>query len=218
MQLMAESNAYWTPTLQTLKVDTFPDLRQLKSNPLLKYIPKMRQALWWNPLLGRDGKNTTAERHILNVDFYNAVTRQVKMASKHKVPLMAGTDVTDTNIIPGFSLHTELTDLVAAGLTNHEALKAATITPAKYCDLESDFGSIAKGKIADVLILAKNPLEDISNTRSISGVILGGSYYDEQQLEALTSLTESTASSIHMNIKFLTSLLSSPLMRKQLAD
>ena len=218
MQLMTENNAHWTPTLQTLKVDTFSNLQHLKSNPLLKYVPKMRQALWWNPLLGRDGKTSTAEQHKLNVDFYNAVATQVKMASKHKVPIMVGTDVTDTNIIPGFSLHTELADLVAAGLTNQEALMAATITPARYCDLEKDFGSIEEGKIADLLILAKNPLKDINNTQSILGVILGGSYFDDQQLNALTSLTESTASSIHMNLKFLTSLLSSPLMRKQLAD
>ncbi|MEQ9308586.1 MAG: amidohydrolase family protein [Balneolaceae bacterium] len=218
MQLMSENSSYWTPTLQTLKVDTFSNLDHLKSNPLLKYIPKMRQSLWWNPFLGRDGKNASDELHKLNEDFYNMVTTQVKMASKHKVPIMAGTDVTDTNIIPGFSLHNELAELVKAGLTTQEALMAATITPARYSNLDSDFGSIEEGKIADLLILAKNPLEDISNTRTITGVTFGGAYYDEQKLEELKSLTESTASSIHMNLKFLTSLLSSPLMRIQLAD
>lgn len=178
----------------------------------------MRQSLWWNPFLGRDGKKASDELHKLNEDFYNMVTTQVKMASKNKVPIMAGTDVTDTNIIPGFSLHNELAELVKAGLTTHEALMAATITPARYSNLDSDFGSIEEGKIADLLILAKNPLEDISNTRTITGVTFGGAYYDEQKLEELKSLTESTASSIHMNLKFLTSLLSSPLMRIQLAD
>lgn len=218
MQLMSENNSYWTPTLQTLKVDTFSNLDYLTSNPLLKYIPKMRQALWWNPILGRDGKNASDELHQLNVDFYDVVTTQVKMASTHKVSIMTGTDVTDTNIIPGFSLHDELAELVKAGLTTREALMAATITPTRFSHLDSDFGSIEEGKIADLLILAKNPLEDISNTKTITGVIFGGAYYDEQKLEELRSLTESTASSIHMNLKFLTSLLSSPLMRKQLAD
>ena len=218
MDLMYENNSYWTPTLQTLKVDTYSNVQQLKSNPHLKYIPKMREALWWNPFLGRDGKEKDAAQHRLNVDFYEAVKSQVQMAAKHQVPIMAGTDVTDTNVIPGFSLHAELADLVEAGLTNQEALMSATITPAKYCNLENDFGSIDKGKIADLLILARNPLEDIGNTRSIEGVFLGGSYYDIDQLDELKSITESVASTLHMNVKFVYSLLGSPLMRIQLAD
>ena len=218
MQLMNEDQTYWTPTLQTLKVDTFSNLQQLKSNPHLKYIPRMRAALWWNPFLGRDSKTASDEQHQLNVDFYNAVANQIQMAAKHKVPIMAGTDVTDTNVIPGFSLHAELADLVEAGLTNQEALMAATIAPARFSGLESDFGSIAKGKIADMVILSHNPLEDINNTQSIVGVIVGGAYYDNDQLAELKMLTESTASSFHMNVKLLVSIFSSPLMRKQLAD
>ena len=80
------------------------------------------------------------------------------------------------------------------------------------------FGSIKKGKMADLILLNRNPLQDISNTLEIHGVLINRVFYDTQKLEELKIFTASQASSFHMNIKTLFSLFNSPLIRVQFAD
>lgn len=83
---------------------------------------------------------------------------------------------------PGESLHEELELLVAAGLTPAQALRSATLEPAKYLNAES-LGSVEEGKAADLMILDADPLADIRNTRKIGGVILGGKYLTRAYLQ-----------------------------------
>ena len=72
------------------------------------------------------------------------------------------------------NLHTELELLVDAGLSNFDALKAATVVNAKSIGVENEVGTIEEGKLANLVVLEKNPLESISNTRSIKYVIKRG--------------------------------------------
>lgn len=90
------------------------------------------------------------------------------------VGLLAGTDATAPLVVPGLALHDELALLVEAGLTPTEALRTATINPARCLKMEGQVGCIEAGLFADLVVLAKNPLEDITNTRSIEVVIAGG--------------------------------------------
>lgn len=108
--------------------------------------------------------------------------------------------------------------MTESGLSNLEAIQTATIIPAKFAQLELKHGTIEVGKVADLLILDANPLENIGNTTKINGVLLNGVFYNKNKLEELKSKTASIASSFHMNIKVAYSLLSSPLIRVQLAD
>ncbi len=102
------------------------------------------------------------------------------------VPFLAGTDTAaGVDVIPGISLHLELQRFVAAGFTPLEALQTATINPAKFYNKLAEFGSIAPGRIADLVILKANPLDDIANTRSIAGVIHDGQYLSQQDLDQL---------------------------------
>ena len=78
---------------------------------------------------------------------------------------------------PGFSLHEELALLVIAGLTPVEALRSATLNPAKFFGLDQTLGTIEQGKIADLVLLDANPLQDIRNTRRISAVGANGRLY-----------------------------------------
>ncbi|WP_396589772.1 amidohydrolase family protein [Allomuricauda sp. R78024] len=219
MDLMQERNAHWVPTLQMLKISAFANNQNYIENPNLKYIPTLRKKLWWNPDVGRAAEyNKSSEGKGINMKLYEAAKFQVGMAHKKGVPIMTGTDVTDSYAFPGFALHTEIKEFTACGLTNLEALRAATIIPATYSNVENELGSINKGKIADLLILEGNPLDDINNTTSISSVILNGVHYDKERLETYKDNTASLASSFHMNVKFIFSLLGSPLIRKQFAD
>jgi imidazolonepropionase-like amidohydrolase len=87
-----------------------------------------------------------------------------------RVPIMAGTD----NIL---SLHDELAALVDAGLTPLEALRAATVEPARFLNTAAVSGLVKPGFQADVVLLKGNPLVDIGNTRRVAGVVLRGNYH-----------------------------------------
>src|SRR5437868_175310 len=78
----------------------------------------------------------------------------------------------------GFSLHDELGWLGKAGLTPIEALRAATTGPARFLGLESKLGTVAEGKLADLVVLDADPRADIANTRKISAVVTRGALYD----------------------------------------
>jgi len=98
----------------------------------------------------------------------------VPLLRAHGIELLAGTDLGTTGIVPGASLHDELALLVDAGYTPAEALRFATLNPARFLGLSDSLGSVEVGKIADLVALERDPLADIRNTRSIAVVIQAG--------------------------------------------
>ena len=115
-------------------------------------------------------------------------TQQVLVGrlGREGVPLLAGTDAACQGGLPGHSLHDELAEMVSAGLSPQQALRAATSEPARYLG-RGDEGGIAPGMRANLLLLEANPLEDIQNTRKIVAVILQGRLLDRTVLDALRS-------------------------------
>lgn len=106
---------------------------------------------------------------------YEYQLKLVSAFNRAGVLLLAGTDApTIPGLVPGLSLHQEMQLLHEAGLSNYEALKAATINPAHFLKIQSDFGTIEVGKEASLLMLNKNPLENISNTLQIELVFVKG--------------------------------------------
>ncbi len=101
------------------------------------------------------------------------------------IPIMAGTDAPIFFLTPGRSLHQELALLVEVGLTPLEAIKTATLNPAKYFEMENELGRIQENMWADMVILDANPLENIDNTRKITAVIKQGKYLDRSALNEL---------------------------------
>lgn len=101
------------------------------------------------------------------------------------IPLMAGTDTPIAFLTPGLSLHEELLIMTEAGIPPSEALKTATVNPAKYFDLENELGAVKENYWADLLMLDANPLEDIRNTQKINAVIKQGRYYGPTELHAI---------------------------------
>lgn len=99
--------------------------------------------------------------------------------------LLAATDVGIPMLVPGLSLHEELALLVEAGLTPLEALRTATVNPAKILGKADSLGTIEAGKLADLVLLDANPLTDIANTRRIRAVVADGRLYRRADINRL---------------------------------
>jgi imidazolonepropionase-like amidohydrolase len=96
--------------------------------------------------------------------------------------LLLGTDAVKPGTLPGFSLHEELTDFVAAGMTPYEAIRAGTSDAAKFLHQESEFGVVATGRRADLLMVEANPLDDVKNVSKRIGVMVNGRWLTEEEL------------------------------------
>jgi imidazolonepropionase-like amidohydrolase len=118
------------------------------------------------------------------LDIHEKNIEVIRMMHKAGVQIMAGSDFSDWAIVPGIDLHNELALLVEAGLTPMEALQAATLNPAKFLGKTETYGTIQSGRAADLVLLDMNPLEDISHTRKIHAVVLGGKFYPLASIEA----------------------------------
>ena len=103
----------------------------------------------------------------------------IKALSDAGANLLVGTDIAAT----GYTLHRELQIFVEAGLTPYQALHAATAEPARYLQREGEFGTLAPGASADMVLLDANPLENIENTRKIRGVMIRGQWWTKDMID-----------------------------------
>ena len=156
-----------------------------KDDPRWAYLPVSLRD-WWTK--SRSGTVSDGGQELFNGQL--SLTRRMHRSG---VLFMAGTDSPNPSILPGFALHDELTLLVSAGFTPMEALQAATLNPARYLGKENDFGTIETGKIADLVLLDANPLDDISNTQKIRAVIVNGDYLRREKLDVMLAGVQAAA-------------------------
>jgi tetratricopeptide (TPR) repeat protein len=167
-----------------------------KKDGRLKYMPPGIRSYWersFEP--GADPGNLPVTRDDF-VFYQKEFTKQLEIVGlmqKSGVGILAGTDALNPFCFPGFSLHDELALLVQAGLTPSEALQTATINPARFLGEENDFGAVEKGRIADLVLLDANPLEDIANTKKIQAVVFNGRYFPKPRLEEMLAKLEALA-------------------------
>jgi len=122
----------------------------------------------------------------LDFDLFRAKLKMISYFKRAKVKLLAGTDMSAIHRpAAGYSLHDELEIFVAYGLTPLEALRTATINPAIFLKRQDELGSVEKGKLADLVLLDANPMDDIKNTNKIFAVINRGRYLDRTALDSL---------------------------------
>ncbi len=181
-QALAESRVYMVPTLVLHEIYSRLDDPAMLANAALAIVPDSEKTLWDVPNMIRRAGWTAADF----AAFRQARTNQDLFIREFRGAggiLVAGTDASSPMIIPGLSLHRELELLVAAGLSPRDALSAATRSAAALLAADS-LGRIAPGKVADILILTANPLENISNTQTIERVILRGLVYGTDSLRA----------------------------------
>jgi hypothetical protein len=153
---------------------------KIRQRPDVEYIPgnimrerwMIRDRYWNQP--------PTEERRKKYVHLRKKMTCELWKAG---VPLMAGSDSPEWFLVQGFSIHDELATFVLAGLSPFAALQTATVNTAAYLGMDKKKATITQGKDADMILLNKNPLTDINNTRSIEAVFRNGIFYDRQQLD-----------------------------------
>lgn len=154
------------------------------------YLPKDVRASWQEQPAIND--HSPSRQQVRRKD-QNERLAIIAMMNKKAVPMMAGTDLGNSFVLPGFNLHDELAIFVQAGLTPGEALKTATYNPAKFLGMLDRLGTVEKGKLADLVLLDANPLEDIHNTERIRAVVLNGRYLDRSTLDKMLRDAEEAA-------------------------
>jgi Amidohydrolase family len=129
---------------------------------------------WLNGSLDARKKESSASDLAVIRKTFTEESRVTGELFRAGVPMLAGTDVGNPFCFPGFSLHDELALLVESGASPLGALQMATRNPAVFMDMTNKYGSVAPGKIADLVLLDADPLKDIHNTTKISAVFLSG--------------------------------------------
>jgi len=146
---------------------------KILSDPNLKYIPSNNRdrILFSKPL-----ERLSKEEQVLLGQGYENLRSFLRGFIQAGGTILAGSD-TAAFVLPGASLHRELELLVDVGLTPMQAIQAATKNNAEFLQ-ESDLGTIEPGKLADVIVIGKDPLSDIKNTNSVEVVIKDGTVMD----------------------------------------
>jgi hypothetical protein len=180
---LAEGGTWVTPTLVVERARISADDPQFLKDPRRGLLPKsVRQG--FNAYVARNRSQPDAARRgdRARWEAQGRLVRRMRDAGAH---VLAGSDAPCDGGVPGYSLHDELAALVEAGLSPLEALRSATSDPADYLARTEEIGSVAVGKQADLVLLAKNPLADIRGTREIEAVVLDGRLLRRSRLDAL---------------------------------
>ena len=199
---MKENNISVTSTVWLC--ESFPgqrfDLKSKLKETALKYVnPKiiegtMLYKLGWLPGTNGyeyDGKEDQSAKK-LSQTFWNTYVQAIHIMTRalvdNKVVIMAGTDSNVATVVPGFSLHNELESLSKAGMTNAKVLYSATVAPSTW--MNSNTGKIKTGYRSDLVLLTKNPLEDIKNTKTIEYVFFNKYKINKSQIETILKAIE----------------------------
>lgn len=184
------SGIYVSPTLGIFEmISRYADKNKstiLAKDKNIKYLPKHYSDYWKS-----DKVNYRTKEWFTTKESLTRLEKELKwqkeftlLLHNQGVPLMAGSD-TYGLFLPGFSLHHELELINSSGLSTYETLKTATVNPARYLNTIAQSGTITEGKLADMVLLDKNPLEDIRHTKTISGVVIKGKWLDRKELNKI---------------------------------
>jgi imidazolonepropionase-like amidohydrolase len=154
---------------------------QMAAWPEFKYWPKNQVEQWTNAY---NNLRTQASVTPQSCERFIAVRRQImKALLDGGVKFLLGSDAPQVWNVPGFSTHREAEQMVAAGFTPYQVLESGTRNVAEYFGAANEFGTVAQGKRADLLLLDANPLQNIENTTRIAGVMIRGYWHDRADLD-----------------------------------
>lgn len=179
------------PTLVTATESVFRPLEYYRAlvsdtapgvHPLRPYLSRFMILDWREQV----DELTPQRRAFFRDRYWPYVLAEIRQMRAAGVRIMAGSDVAVLNIFPGASLHEELRLFVdSVGMTPLEALESATREPAEWLGLADSVGTIAPGKVADLVLLDANPLDNITNTQRIAAVLLRGRLLQREDLDSV---------------------------------
>jgi imidazolonepropionase-like amidohydrolase len=173
---MIEDSIYITPTLlMSFRVEFLQSAEMLDDPFYLQYSSERTNRSMENwpirqMIASNMGGNAVAKKQLVLYNF--------SRLHEAGVPVMMGTDAGNPTMFPGYSAHKELEFMADAGMSAAEILQSATIIPARFLNVDETMGSIAVGKVASLIMLDENPLDDVSHTQTLSRVMLEGYWLD----------------------------------------
>lgn len=186
------NHTWQVPTLVTKRALAFVDDMSRQPDDRLKYVPAATIDAW-RPASNFLSRYRTEGYIDYRKRLYQKELELTGTMRRAGVGFLAGTDLSVGYIFAGFSLHDELELFVKAGFTPMEALQTATRNPAEYLGELSSSGTVERGKVASLVLLDANPLEDITNTRRVDSVVLNGRYFSHEELQRMLASAEAAA-------------------------
>lgn len=186
---LARNETWQVPTLVGWRNLSATDDHPFTTDVRLKYLPATKRESW-QAQRANFLKTLPAEYLAHRAKLFHRQLEFVGAMHRAGVGFLAGTDTAALYVFPGFSLHDELVLLVKAGLTPMAVLQAATRNPAKYLGKLDVIGTIERGKIADLVLLEANPLEDIRHAQKIAAVVVGGKLIPKAGLQEMLAKVE----------------------------
>lgn len=183
-RLAAQGTAV-VPTLSVIRITAYLDQDDHAGDDYLKYIgPRLRQTYEWRvKRAALDSPEAIRYRHAA----YEKTAALLPLLAQAGVSIVAGTDAGFLNSFdyPGQALHDELDVYVRSGLTPVQALQSAVVAGPRLLGKAELYGDLAAGKVADMVVLRANPLQNIAATRQIEAVVARGRLLDRQRLDAM---------------------------------
>ncbi len=184
--LAKRNNIYHCPTLDWYQIAYFllPE-ETMKKRAGMEYVADSVKMKWAKTLQEDTQKMGEADVKKYH-DYYENLQKKhfevLKKINDKGINIIAGVDASEIYSVPGFAIIEEMKLYRNAGLSNYDILKTATINPAKYAKNEASFGTLEKGKTADLILLEGNPLENIEAISKVNGVFVNQKFYLKEEV------------------------------------
>ena len=176
------ARAWTVPTLALW--ETFmgtDDPESLAGRPEVRYVSQTWRTNWMQQVAQMRQNAQPEARRLATLALRRRILKALQTAG---CPIAFGTDSPQLYSVPGFSIHREMSSMAAAGLTPQQILLAGTRNVARYYGAEQEFGTVAAGQRADLILLNGNPVTDLSNVGRRAGVMVNGRWLPEAEIQA----------------------------------